>query len=51
MTLRLLSWNDIVCLQETKLSSVNSAILRSLLGSPSSDWAVLNAVQSSGGFC
>ena len=30
---------DIVCLQETKLSSVNSAVLRSLLGSPFKDWA------------
>ena len=40
---------DIVCLQETKLSSVNSAVLRSLLGSPFTDWAVLDAVQTSGG--
>ena len=40
---------DIVCLQETKLSSVNFAVLRSLSGSPFKDWAVLDAVQSSGG--
>ena len=40
---------DIVCLQETKPSSVNFAVLRSLLSSPFNDWAVLDAVQSSGG--
>nr|XP_023884749.1 uncharacterized protein LOC111996948 [Quercus suber] len=40
---------DIVCLQETKLSLVNSVVLRSLSGSPFNDWAVLDAVQSSGG--
>ena len=40
---------NIVCLQETKLSSVNFAVLRSLSGSPFKDWAVLDAVQSSGG--
>ena len=40
---------DVVCLQETKLSSLNSAIVRSLWGSPFIDWAVLDAVQSSGG--
>ena len=37
---------DIVYLQETKFSSVNSAVLRSLSSSPFSDWAVLDAVQS-----
>ena len=41
---------DIVCLQETKLSLVNSAVLQSLSGSPFKDWVVLDAVQSSGGF-
>ena len=40
---------DIVCLQETKLSSVNSAMLCSLSGSPFIDWAILDAVQTSGG--
>ena len=40
---------DIVCLQETKFSSVNSIVLCSLLGSPFSNWAVLDAIQSSGG--
>ena len=40
---------DVVCLQETKLSSLNSAIVRSLWGSPFIDWAVLDAVQSSRG--
>ena len=43
---------DIVCLQETKLSSVNSAVLCSLSGSPFIDWAILDVVQTSGGgFC
>ena len=40
---------DIVCLQETKLSSLNSTLVRSLWGSPFIDWAVLDAVQTSGG--
>ena len=40
---------DIVCLQETKLSWVNSAVLCSLLSSPFIDWAILDAVQTSGG--
>ena len=42
---------DIVCLQETKLSSLNSALVRSLWGKPFIDWVVLDAVQTSGGFC
>ena len=37
---------DIVCLQETKLSLVNSVVLRSLSSSPFIDWAVLDKVQS-----
>ncbi|KAL4651732.1 hypothetical protein ACB092_01G182200 [Castanea dentata] len=61
MTLRLLSWNvrglnnprkrecDIVCFQETKVSSIDVAFVRSLWGSPFIDWAVLDAMQSSGG--
>ena len=40
---------DVVCLQETKLASSNSALVRSLWGSPFVDWAVLDAVQTSGG--
>ena len=40
---------DIVCLHETKLSLINSAVLRSLSGGPFTDWAVLYAVQTSGG--
>ena len=40
---------DIVYLQETKISSVNSAVLCSLSGSPFIDWAVLGVVQTSGG--
>ncbi|KAK4590471.1 hypothetical protein RGQ29_020856 [Quercus rubra] len=41
---------DIVCLQETKLSLVNSVVLRSLSSSPFIDWAVLDKVQSFEGF-
>ena len=37
---------DIVCLQETKLSSLNSALVQSLWGSPFIDWAVLDVVQT-----
>ena len=40
---------DIVCLQETKVSSTDSVFVRSLWGSPFIDWAVLDAVQSSRG--
>ena len=40
---------DIVCLQETKVSSIDMVFVRSLWGSPFIDWAVLDAVQSSGG--
>ena len=40
---------DIVCLQETKLSSLNSALVQSLWGSPFIDWAVLDMVQTSWG--
>ena len=36
-------------MQETKLSSLNSAIVRSLWGSPFIDWVVLDVVQTSGG--
>ncbi|KAL4625272.1 hypothetical protein ACB092_05G013600 [Castanea dentata] len=40
---------DFVCIQETKVSSIDGAFVRSLWGSPYTDWAVLDAVQSSGG--
>ena len=40
---------DIVCLQETKVSSSNVVFVRSLWGSPFIDWAGLDAVQTSGG--
>ena len=40
---------DVVCLQETKLASSNFVFVRSLWGSPFVDWAVLDAVQTSGG--
>ena len=40
---------DIVCLQETKVSSTDIVFVRSLWGSPFIDWAILDVVQSSGG--
>ena len=40
---------DIVCFQETKVSSTDVAFVRSLWGSPFTDWTVLDAMQSSGG--
>ena len=40
---------DIVCFQETKVSSIDGAFVQSLWGSPFTDWTVLDAVQSSGG--
>ena len=39
---------DIVCFQETKVSSTDVAFVRSLWGSHFTDWAVLDAVQTSG---
>ena len=38
---------DIVCFQETKVSSIDVAFVRSLWGSPFIDWAVLDAMQTS----
>ena len=38
---------DIVCFQETKVSSIDVAFVRSLWGSPFIDWAVLEAMQTS----
>ena len=40
---------DIVCLQETKVASINATFVRSLWGSPFFDWVALDAVQTSGG--
>ena len=39
---------DIVCFQETKVSSIDVVFVRSLWGSPFIDWAVLDTVQTSG---
>ena len=40
---------DIVCFQETKLSSLNSFVVRSLWGSPFLDWVVIDAINTTGG--
>ena len=40
---------NIVCFRETKVSSIGVAFVWSLWGSPFIDWAVLDAVQTSGG--
>ena len=40
---------DIVCLQETKVASIDIAFVRSLWGSPFIDWVSLDVVQSLGG--
>ena len=40
---------DIVCLQETKVASIDTAFVRSLWGSPFIDWVALDAVQTSRG--
>ena len=40
---------DIVCFQEMKVSSTDVAFVWSLWGSPFIDWAVLDAMQTSGG--
>ena len=40
---------DIVFFQKTKLSSLNSFVVRSLWGSPFLDWVVLDAVNTAGG--
>ena len=37
---------DIVCFQETKLSSLNSSVVRSLWGSPFLNWVALDAVNT-----
>ena len=64
MNLKILSWNvrglnnlkillkewkgDVICLQETKLDSTNSTVVKSLWGSPLVDWAVLDAIHTAG---
>ena len=40
---------DVVCLQETKLATVDLAIIRSLWGIMHVGWEVLNAVHTAGG--
>ena len=40
---------DILCFQETKLSSLNFLVVRSLWGSPFLDWVVLDVVNTVGG--
>ena len=40
---------DIICYEETKLSSLNSSIVRSLWGSPFLDWVALDAVNTARG--
>ena len=40
---------DVVCYQETKLSSLNSSVVRSLWGSPFLDWVALDAMGIAGG--
>ena len=39
---------DIVCFQETKLSSLNSFVVQSLWGSLFLDWVALDAVNTAG---
>ena len=40
---------DVICLQETKLDSTNSTVVKSLWGGPLVDWAVLDAIHTAGG--
>ena len=40
---------NIICFQETKVSSTDVAFVRSLWGSPFTDWTVLDAMQTSRG--
>ena len=41
--------SDIVCLQETKLDSLDRRLIRSIWGNSYVDWAVLDAVGTAGG--
>ena len=50
MKIFLKEWKgDVICLQETKLNSTNSTVVKSLWGSPFVDWAVLDAIHTAGG--
>ena len=40
---------DVVCLQETKIASMNRQLVRSLWSCPYVDWAVLEADRTAGG--
>ena len=40
---------DIICLQETKIDCMDLQVVKSLWGSPYSDWVALNAVNTAGG--
>ena len=40
---------DIVCLQESKLDSTNSILVKNLRGSPFVDWGALDALHTTGG--
>ena len=40
---------DVVCFQETKLDSVNSAVVKGLWSSPFIDWVALDAIHTAGG--
>ena len=40
---------DVVCFQETKLDSVNLAVVKSLWSSPFVDWEALDAIHTAGG--
>ena len=41
-------WCDIVCLQETKLDTLDKRVIRSVWGNPYVDWEVLDAVGTAG---
>jgi hypothetical protein len=40
---------DIICLQETKINKMDLQTVKSLWGSPYSDWVALDAVNTAGG--
>ncbi|KAL4632810.1 hypothetical protein ACB092_04G077700 [Castanea dentata] len=40
---------DVVCFQETKLDSINSAVVKSLWSTPFVDWVALDAIHTAGG--
>lgn len=43
--------SDVVCLQETKLDSTISTIVKSLWGRPFVDWVALDAIHTVGVYC